>query len=80
MRKQASKNYREKTVFCCDCEGCRDSESSEPVFAHRFACPTCGARLDGDPNDVEAGAVVACAECKAEWEIISDAPLILAKL
>ncbi len=80
MVKKASKDYREKSVFYCECGGCRDCGSDEPAFAHPYTCPACGARLKGEPDDVESRTVVACSECPAEWVVISDFPLILAKL
>ena len=41
-------------------------------------CPECDNPLDIDPEEVEAGEVVACDECGADLEVVSSDPLELA--
>ena len=43
-------------------------------------CPECDHPLDLDPDDVEEGETVQCAECGSDLEIVSSDPLEIAPI
>ena len=43
-------------------------------------CPECDSDIDVDPEDVDEGDVVSCAECGSEFEVVTPNPLELARI
>ena len=41
-------------------------------------CPECETDLDLDPEELEEGEVVSCAECGTDFEVVTTEPLELA--
>ena len=44
------------------------------------SCPECESELDIDVDEVEEGDVVACDECRTEYEVVGVEPLELSKV
>lgn len=43
-------------------------------------CPVCESDIDVDPEEVDEGEIISCAECGTDFEVVTTEPLELSKI